>query len=186
MANLPENDDIEISPTFSLDSLPDDQAEDQAKDQAHLMTIQDEYSQKSSTPNQRFCIGFDSSMHFAGTSTVNVNFTDCGRDITNLLTQHLPPYVVSCFLAAGYDTLDVIADMSVSSKPGNSLEVVEKYINDQYPLFLFSITEMNASLESPQLYGYYPKVSEYPVIDFFVLEPINLSTENLMKYHMTV
>ena len=133
MANLPENDDIEISPTFSLDSLPDDQAEDQAKDQAHLMTIQDEYSQKSSTPNQRFCIGFDSSMHFAGTSTVNVNFTDCGRDITNLLTQHLPPYVVSCFLAAGYDTLDVIADMSVSSKPGNSLEVVEKYINDQYP-----------------------------------------------------
>ena len=39
-----------------------------------------------------------------------------------LMKKYLPEYIVNCFVAAGYDILDVIADMDVSDKPGNTLE----------------------------------------------------------------
>ena len=38
------------------------------------------------------------------------------------LTQHLPLYVINCFLAAGYDTTEVIADMHVTNKAGDSFK----------------------------------------------------------------
>ena len=53
-------------------------------------------------------------------------------DITNKFTQHLPLYVVNCFLAAGCDTTEVIADMHVTNKAGDSLETIEDYIYKQY------------------------------------------------------
>ena len=43
-----------------------------------------------------------------------------------------PLYVVIYFLAAGYDTTEVIADMHVTNK-GGSLATIEDYINKQYP-----------------------------------------------------
>ena len=56
--------------------------------------------------------------------------------LTNSLEQkmatHLPPYVVNCFLAAGFDTAEVIAEMNIS-KSGNSLQTIVNYINEQCP-----------------------------------------------------
>ncbi len=49
------------------------------------------------------------------------------------MTAKLPEYVVNCFEAAGYDTLDIIADADVSNKPGNSIEEIEKFISETYP-----------------------------------------------------
>lgn len=50
-----------------------------------------------------------------------------------LMKAHLPPYIVNCFLASGYDTFSVISDMDTSDNPGNSLQGMEDFINEQYP-----------------------------------------------------
>lgn len=50
-----------------------------------------------------------------------------------IMRTKLPEYVVNCFVAAGFDTLDVIADMDTSGKPGNSLQLVEDFINNEHP-----------------------------------------------------
>jgi hypothetical protein len=50
-----------------------------------------------------------------------------------LMKKYLPEYIVNCFVAAGYDTLDVIADMDVSDKPGNTLEEIATFIAKEYP-----------------------------------------------------
>jgi hypothetical protein len=49
------------------------------------------------------------------------------------MRQHLPPYIVNCFLAAGFDSPDVIAGMNLTLKPGNSIEIIENYIKEYYP-----------------------------------------------------
>ena len=51
----------------------------------------------------------------------------------HLLTESLPMYVVKCFTAAGFDTIDVISKMDVSTEPGNSIEQIEQYISNEYP-----------------------------------------------------
>ena len=53
-------------------------------------------------------------------------------DAISLMKEALPEYVVNCFLAAGYDTTEVITAM-VSKTPGNLIELIEKYISEQYP-----------------------------------------------------
>ena len=50
-----------------------------------------------------------------------------------LLKDNLPSYIVSCFLASGYDTLPVIAEMDASDGPGNAIQSIEDFINEQYP-----------------------------------------------------
>ena len=54
-------------------------------------------------------------------------------DAIALMKATLPEYVVNCFLAAGYDEFEVITSMDVSSNPGNSIELIEKYISEQNP-----------------------------------------------------
>lgn len=49
------------------------------------------------------------------------------------MKEALPSYIVKCFTAAGFDTLEVIAKMDVSDKPGNSIEQIEHFISDEYP-----------------------------------------------------
>ena len=48
------------------------------------------------------------------------------------LRDNLPSYV-SCFLASGYDTLPVIAEMDAFDCPGNAIQGIEDFINEQYP-----------------------------------------------------
>ena len=40
-----------------------------------------------------------------------------------LMKRNLPTYICNSFVAAGFDTLSVIAEMDVSDSPGNSLQV---------------------------------------------------------------
>ena len=54
-------------------------------------------------------------------------------DGISLMKQALPEYIVNCFFAAGYDTTDVITAMDISDNPGNSIELIEKYISERYP-----------------------------------------------------
>ena len=42
-------------------------------------------------------------------------------------------YVVKCLEIAGFDTLDVIAEMNVGNEPGNSIEQIEQFIAEQFP-----------------------------------------------------
>ena len=56
----------------------------------------------------------------------------------HLLSESLPMYVVKCFTAAGFDTIDVISKMDVSTKPGNSIEQIEQYISTEYPDYFAS------------------------------------------------
>ena len=39
--------------------------------------------------------------------------------VERLLRSNLPGYIVSCMLAAGFDTLDTLARMDVGNQPGN-------------------------------------------------------------------
>ena len=127
----------EYVPQFSQD-FPDE-AEDQAED---ILQDKPQDSKTVDLSNQSFCLGFGPSLDPNDVITPshpesNVTFTDTNQctddDITNKLTQHLPLHVVNCFLAAGYDTTEVIADMHVTNKAGDSLETIEDYINKQYP-----------------------------------------------------
>ena len=53
-------------------------------------------------------------------------------DVTALMRERLPRYVVNCLLASGFDVADVIMSMDVSDKPGNSIETIEKFIGEHY------------------------------------------------------
>lgn len=50
-----------------------------------------------------------------------------------LMKEKLPLYVVKCFIAAGFDTLEVIAEMNISNEAGNSIMQIENFISDEYP-----------------------------------------------------
>ena len=50
-----------------------------------------------------------------------------------MMQSKLPEYVVNCFVASGYDTLSVIADMDVSSNQDSSFNKIEDFINSEYP-----------------------------------------------------
>ena len=45
----------------------------------------------------------------------------------------MPPYVVNCLHAAGYDTLTTIATINTSKEPGNTLDEIENFIESEYP-----------------------------------------------------
>ena len=63
--------------------------------------------------------------------------TDSQSPLTNeeLLTRmhtKLPEYVVKCMLTAGFDVVEVITSMDISNEPGNSIELIENFINQHY------------------------------------------------------
>eukprot|EP00731_Ephydatia_muelleri_P001762 Em0001g1762a len=53
--------------------------------------------------------------------------------VERLLRSKLPGYIVSCMLAAGFDTLDTVARMDVGNQPGNSIQIIEEYISSNFP-----------------------------------------------------
>ena len=57
---------------------------------------------------------------------IDMDNSDGIDDVESFLQDKLPPYVVKCFLAAGFDTPDVIASMDTSENP--SLEIIESFI----------------------------------------------------------
>ena len=58
---------------------------------------------------------------------------DADKEAIVLMKRNLPTYVCNSFVAAGFDTLSVIAEMDVSNSPGNSLQVIEDFITKEYP-----------------------------------------------------
>ena len=53
--------------------------------------------------------------------------------VERLLRSKLPGYIVSCMLAAGFDTLDTLARMDVGNLLGNSIQIIEEYISSNFP-----------------------------------------------------
>lgn len=48
--------------------------------------------------------------------------------------HHLPTYVVNSFMKAGFDDVQTISEMDISDGPNNSIDVMERYINQkQFP-----------------------------------------------------
>ena len=48
------------------------------------------------------------------------------------LQKKLPPYVVNCLKAAGFDSEDAICSMDISDHQENSIYVIENYIEQYY------------------------------------------------------
>ena len=46
------------------------------------------------------------------------------------MKKMLPPYIVNCFMATGYDTLDVLAEIN-----DESLAEIEEIVNNEYSCF---------------------------------------------------
>ncbi len=46
-----------------------------------------------------------------------------------VMKTRLPEYIANCFMVSGFDTLSIIAEMDVSSNPGNSVQQIEEYVN---------------------------------------------------------
>ena len=49
-------------------------------------------------------------------------------NVVDLMKKKLPPYVVSCLVTSGYDSLDVILGTDTSENLGNSIEKIEKFV----------------------------------------------------------
>ena len=48
------------------------------------------------------------------------------------MQKELPSYIVKCFSLAGYDEREVIMSMDTSNKEGNSISIIEKYIDQRH------------------------------------------------------
>ena len=53
-------------------------------------------------------------------------------DAMKSLEKKLPPYVVNCLKAAGFDSVDAICSMDVSERCKNSIRVIENYVEQYY------------------------------------------------------
>ena len=54
------------------------------------------------------------------------------NEAIKVMKRKLPEYIVNCFIASGFDTLAIISEMDISSKPGNSLQQIEEYITAEH------------------------------------------------------
>ena len=52
--------------------------------------------------------------------------------VMRLMKQKLPPYIVNCVVSAGFDEIEVLSSMDTSENPGNSIEKIEKYIEQKF------------------------------------------------------
>lgn len=50
-------------------------------------------------------------------------------DVIEVLREHLPHYIVNCFVVTGFDNMESICDMDISNGPGNSITEMENYID---------------------------------------------------------
>ena len=48
------------------------------------------------------------------------------------MKERMPSYAVNCLLAAGYDAPDAISSMNIVEGPDNSIEVIEKFIDQHF------------------------------------------------------
>ena len=79
-------------------------------------------------------------MYFLSLCSMDEESQGCdGQDYTLQATQalevmrkRLPPHIINCFVASGYETLSTIADMDVSGQPGDSISVIEEYIGKMH------------------------------------------------------
>ena len=61
------------------------------------------------------------------------SYTQQVNEAVTAMEKKLPPYVINCFLAAGFDTLTAIATIDTSKSPGNTLNEIQDYCNSEYP-----------------------------------------------------
>ena len=69
------------------------------------------------------------------------------------MKEKLPPYVVNCLQAAGYDVPGVIVDKDIAQGPGNTIMQIEKFNEKRYP-------------DNPEYYGYQPSTSNELPFEF--------------------
>ena len=73
-----------------------------------------------------------------------------GFDLIKLMREDcLPSYIVNHFLAAGYDSEEIITSMNVSNRKGNSISEIEKFIEKSFPedeTNVYSISILKVSL----------------------------------------
>ena len=53
--------------------------------------------------------------------------------VLELLEQKLPPYIINCFKASGFDEIEVILEMDISEKSGNSIEKLRNLFRRNMP-----------------------------------------------------
>ena len=59
----------------------------------------------------------------------------------------LPEYIVECFLMSGYDNSLSVLEMDISEQPGNSVEVIERYVDEnKFENCMSSIHHRNQSI----------------------------------------
>ena len=51
-------------------------------------------------------------------------------DVLEEMKKVLPEYIVECFLMSGYDNNISVLEMDISEQPGNSVEVMERYVDE--------------------------------------------------------
>ena len=52
--------------------------------------------------------------------------------VVNLIEKKLPSYLVSTLVTSGYDSLDVIIGMDTSENTGNSIETIERIVENYH------------------------------------------------------
>lgn len=77
-------------------------------------------------------------------------------DVVDLMRKKLPPYVVSCLVTSGYDSLDVILAMDTSENPGNSIEIVEKFVEKYHSEGGQISCSINAPIKLPHPFVFPP------------------------------
>ncbi len=101
---------------------------------------QEDQSNTSYTPSKsQFEIGFQVNEEASSTDSINLENDFMMFDeethmthMKNMMIDNLPPYVMNCLLAAGFDTPEVIADM-ITTGEGNDIAIIETYINEEHP-----------------------------------------------------
>ena len=97
---------------------------------------------------------------------MELSFTDTSADtedkfdVIRLMKQTLPAHVVKSFLAAGYDSKEVLASMDVSSKKGNSITEIESSLKDPFLMIILCVVHfhhqnihMNFLLDTEYVYA---------------------------------
>ena len=83
-----------------------------------VLRVCDLFTESNKTPQKEEAVSYESRTHKA----------------ISLMQAKLPEYDLNTFLAAGFDTLKVIANMDVGCEPGKSLQLIEEFIHNEDPL----------------------------------------------------
>lgn len=72
---------------------------------------------------------FDDGVCGNSSSNASVLSAKGNIDVVQMMKETLPPYMVNCLVAAGYDDFDAISTMNISENYGNSIRKIEDYID---------------------------------------------------------